>query len=51
MSDIVTYISIGIIIAVFLYFTMEEYKLFKLNETVKNFVTMIIYWFRSKKPI
>lgn len=36
MSDIVTYISIGIIIAVFLYFTMEEYKLFKLNETVKN---------------
>lgn len=36
MSDIVTYISIGIIIAVFLYFTMEEYKLFKLNETVKK---------------
>lgn len=36
MSDIVTYISIGIIIAVFLYFTMEEYKLFKLNGTVKK---------------
>lgn len=36
MSDIVTYISIGIIIAVFLYFSMEEYKLFKLNETVKK---------------
>lgn len=36
MSDIVTYISIGIIIAVFLYFTMEAYKLFKLNETVKK---------------
>lgn len=36
MSDIVTYISIGIIIAVFLYFTMEEHKLFKLNETVKK---------------
>ena len=36
MSDLVTYISIGIIIAVFLYFTMEEYKLFKLNETVKK---------------
>lgn len=36
MSDIVTYISIGIIIAVFLYFAKEEIKLFKLKETVRK---------------
>ena len=36
MSNIITYISIGIIIAVFLYFANEEYKLFKLKETVRK---------------
>ena len=36
MSNIITYISIGIIIAVFLYFAKEEIKLFKLKETVRK---------------
>lgn len=36
MLDIVTYVSIVVIIAVFLYFASEEYKLFKLKETVQK---------------
>ena len=36
MLDIVTYVSIIVIIGVFLYFANEEYKLFKLKETIQK---------------